>query len=175
MVKSILLSFTSSRLDSSKTTLAPFASKTVSSSPSFASFSLLGCLSVVLPGAGADGIAFGSLEDVFNAGGCSSSTTPLVELPDGMAFGSLEDVFKAGGASSCVDLLVLSGEGSVVRDIMYWKPWQPPLSTVILRARFGFESFFMISESLLAALEVISMFMSLPSSSFRGLKIAAVA
>jgi hypothetical protein len=27
----------------------------------------------------------------------------------------------------------------------YWKPWQPPLSTVMRKARFGFTSWAMIS------------------------------
>lgn len=35
--------------------------------------------------------------------------------------------------------------GRVVRDIKYWKPWQPPLSTCIRSARLGFESWDMIS------------------------------
>jgi len=63
----------------------------------------------------------------------------------------------------------------VVRDMRYWKPWQPPLSTWIRRARLGFESLVMISERRFDARGVISTVISLPSSSFRGLRRTVVA
>jgi len=62
----------------------------------------------------------------------------------GIVLESLDEVFNAGGLSSLMELEVSRG-GSVVRDIRYWKPWQPPLSTWIRRARCGFESLDIIS------------------------------
>ena len=72
-----------------------------------------------------------------------------------MAFGSGDEVLSAGewASLSCGMEVggadVLGGRsdsgGRVVKDMRYWKPWQPPLSTVIRRARFGFLSLAMIS------------------------------
>jgi len=91
-----------------------------------------------------------------------------------MALGSEEDVFSAGGVSFVVaDADVVSG-GKVVRDIRYWKPWQPPLSTVIRKARLELESLAIISFRRFDARGVISMVISFPSSSFLGLTIATV-
>jgi hypothetical protein len=50
-------------------------------------------------------------------------------------------VSSAGDDTSSVELEKNDSTGGrVVSDIKYWKPWQPPLSTWIRRARLGFES-----------------------------------
>ncbi len=59
--------------------------------------------------------------------------------PAGVALGSEDEVLRAGAP------LASDMGGRVVRDMRYWKPWQPPLSTVMRRARFGLESLAMIS------------------------------
>lgn len=62
-----------------------------------------------------------------------------------------------------------------VRDIRYWKPWQPPLSTFTRRQREGLESFVIIWFKRFEARGVISMVMSWPvSSSVRGFRIVFV-
>lgn len=70
-----------------------------------------------------------------------------VEEPEDMALGSGDEVLGAGTFSAWdmeAEEEYESG-GNVVRDMRYWKPWQPPLSTVIRRARLGFASLVMIS------------------------------
>lgn len=59
---------------------------------------------------------------------------------EGMEFGSFGGVPSAVIDSSSIEPEVELRVGRVVRDIRYWKPWQPPLSTWIRSARFGFES-----------------------------------
>ncbi len=87
-----------------------------------------------------------------------------VDELEGEAFGSDDEVFSAGAQlSSGMDAEAddrAGGEegsgGSVVSDMRYWKPWQPPLSTVIRRARFGFSSLVMISRRRLIAFVSLS-------------------
>lgn len=62
-----------------------------------------------------------------------------------------------------------------VKDIRYWKPWQPPDSTVMRRAREGLSSLVMISRRRLQARGVMSMVISLPLESLRGLAVMTVA
>lgn len=57
---------------------------------------------------------------------------------EGIVFGSFEEVFNAGGASSGM-VVTFSGEGRVVKKVLYSKPWQPPDSTDNRRARLGLE------------------------------------
>lgn len=68
--------------------------------------------------------------------------------PEGMALGSGDEVFSAGAPLSWGVEVEAEGResgGRVVSDMRYWKPWQPPLSTEMRRARFGFSSLAMIS------------------------------
>jgi hypothetical protein len=118
IVKSILLPFNSSRLGPSITTFAPdpsSAAKTVSSSSSSPTFASSG-----------NGGERGVLDDI--------------------ALGSLDEALSAGDDFPRVESKEKDSTGGrVVSDIKYWKPWQPPLSTCIRRARSGFESWDMIS------------------------------
>lgn len=94
-----------------------------------------------------------------------------------VALGSSEEVLSAGVASTGISDVEESEErvGMLESDKIYWKPWQPPDSTWIRRARLGLESLVMISRSRFAARGVISNVISFPSSSLVALTMALVA
>lgn len=78
-------------------------------------------------------------------------------------------------SSSAASVAEAEEGGRVVRDMRYWKPWQPPDSTDMRRARSGFASRDMISRRRAAARGVMSMVMSLPEESFRAFAVMVVA
>lgn len=83
----------------------------------------------------------------------SSSNATSCFSGDGLAtadfeFGSLAETLSAGGFSMGIESDDEERGGIVDSERRYWKPWHPPDSTWIRRARLGLESFAIISFNL---------------------------